>query len=280
MNASAGSGYRLEPVLHTVGSLTASQLGLLARVLTDALDDDPAYRFLFPEAAQRQRGLYDFFASNLHMHLPFRCTHVLTAQDGELIGGVTVRPPGGLRVSPRVLVLRGLVPFALRQGRGPLLRLFWLKEAYEALEARSSRGEPHFHVHMMAIAPALQGRGLGARLLATALRRSADAGSLRHPTVLTTHRPANVAFYARAGFEVVEERNIAPPGAAAYTVWSLARPAAWSLTRGRSPSEIEAPDGDSGAGGCAVGVCSSLSPTRPRLCHSSGMPPRAGSCLV
>ena len=219
---------------HHVSLLAPSQLHLLARVLTEALDDDPAYQYLFPEAALRQRGLYEFFASNLHMHLPFRCTHVLTAPDGELIGGVTVRPPGGIRVSPLVLVLQGLVPFALREGRGALRRLFWLKEAYETLEARASRGEPHFHVHMMAISPELQGRGLGARLLATALRRSADAGSLRCPTVLTTHRPVNVTFYARAGFEVVDERRIAPPGAAAYTVWSLARPAEWALTQARS----------------------------------------------
>lgn len=118
----------------------------------------------------------------------------------------------------------GLVPFALRHGRAAVKRLLWLKHTYDALEREAARGEPHLYVHMMAVEPALQGHGLGTRLLESVLTR----GLREHPGtrfVLTTHLAQNVVFYRRAGFEVEDERVLNPPGGQPYTVWSMTRDA-------------------------------------------------------
>ena len=189
-----------------------------AAMLAHAFEVDAAYRYLFPDPQQRPRGLEDFFARNLRTHLPYRCTQVVLDDRSEPFATVTVRPPGGIHISTLTMLRRGLLPFALAHGRAAVERLFWLKRTYDALEADASRGEPHFHVHMMAVAPDRQGRGEGGRLLERVLASATAA-----PIVLTTHLAINVAFYQRAGFIVVDERTLQPPGADPYPVWSMRR---------------------------------------------------------
>lgn len=139
-----------------------------------------------------------------------------------MAGTVTLRPPSGVPLSMMRLLARGLVPFAIGQGLGAVRRLLWVKNAYEALEKDVAAGQVHVFVHMMAVDPALQGRGLGSELLGRALSQAtASYGELR--IVLTTHLPQNVVFYRRAGFEVWSEREMRPPGSAPYTVWSMAK---------------------------------------------------------
>lgn len=205
-----------------VDSLDAETLAPNARLLAAALDGDPAYRHLFPDAPRRPAGLEDFFIRNQRTHLPHRCTYVAREASGELCGTVTLRPPGGIHVSMLSMLRRGLLPFALRHGRAAVQRLLWLKETYDALEADVARGEPHFLVHMMAVQPGRQGRGIGTRLLETVIDRALREQP-RTRVILTTHQTRNVVFYRRAGFEVTDERELAPPGSAPYTVWSMAR---------------------------------------------------------
>lgn len=205
-----------------VVSLDADLVASNARLLAAALSNDPAYGYLFPELATRRAGLEDFFTRNQRTHLPHRCTYVALGEHGESFGTVTLRPPGGIRISMLTMIRRGLLPFALRHGRSAVKRLLWLKATYDALEAEAAHGEPHLLVHMMAVRPELQGRGLGTRLLRTVLDRALSERP-RTRVVLTTHLPENVVFYRRAGFDVTHERELTPPGSAPYTVWSMAR---------------------------------------------------------
>jgi predicted N-acetyltransferase YhbS len=138
-----------------------------AALLAHAMDDDPAYGFLFPAAA-RCHGLTDLFARNLRTHLPYRCTSVLT-EDGHIVGTVTLRPPGGIPISVLTMLRRGLIPFGAAHGLGAVRRLFALKRVYDDLEEAMVAGAPHWLVHMMAITPAKQGRGLGSRLVGAVL---------------------------------------------------------------------------------------------------------------
>jgi GNAT superfamily N-acetyltransferase len=209
-----------------VRPLAVTDVPRAATLLAAALDDDPAYRFLFPHPAERTRGLRDLFARNLHTHLPYRCTSV--ALDGDrLVGTVTFRPPGGFAISVWTMLRRGLIPFGLAHGTSAVRRLFALKETYDDLENRLSRGERHWYVHMMAVDPQAQGRGIGARLLHEVLSQTADAvGSVRAPAVLTTHKERNVVFYKRAGFEVDDVRAVSLMREPSYRVWSMRRPLA------------------------------------------------------
>ncbi|HMI90700.1 MAG TPA: GNAT family N-acetyltransferase [Polyangiales bacterium] len=205
-------------------ALSAQHVERTAAMLAGAFEVDPAYRYLFPDPARRPRGLADFFARNLRTHLPHRCTHALLDPQQQPYATVTLRPPSGIHVSTLTMLRRGLLPFALAHGRGAVARLFWLKRTYDALEARAARGAPHFHVHMMAVSPDRQGRGHGAALLEQILSREL-ASTPGAATILSTHLPRNLVFYQRAGFAVIDEQRLQPPGDEPYTVWSMRRPA-------------------------------------------------------
>jgi GNAT superfamily N-acetyltransferase len=201
--------------------LDASRVRAVAAILADAMDDDPAYRYLMPNGVTRNRGLSDYFARSLRTYLPHRCTYV-ALEGGGASGTVTLRPPGGIEISTLTMIRRGLLPFAVTRGMDAVRRLFALKEVYDRIEARLSGGRPHWYVHMMAIDPRQQGRGLGSALLADVLARTADVHGA-DPVLLTTHKERNVVFYQRAGFEVIDRQDVVLDGVAPYPVWGMRR---------------------------------------------------------
>jgi ribosomal protein S18 acetylase RimI-like enzyme len=203
--------------------LEREDIGATAVLLAAAMDDDPAYGFLFPRGDGRRAGLEDFFARNLRTHLPYRCTYVGVV-GSKVVATITMRPPDGLSISLLTMIRRGLLPFALAHGRAAVRRLFVLKDAYDAIEARLARGERHWLVHMMAVDPARQGRGLGSRLLERTLDTTVDAKRTgTPPAILTTHNERNVVFYQRAGFEVDRVEDVSLMGAAPHRVWCMRR---------------------------------------------------------
>jgi GNAT superfamily N-acetyltransferase len=120
------------------------------------------------------------------------------------------------------MLRRGLAPFTLRHGLGATRRLLWLKSKYDALEADLANHQPHWYVHMMAIPPERQGRGLGTELIHRALD-IALSGSGADKIVLTTHVLRNVVFYGRVGFDTAWERTVRPPRGTPYSVWGMSR---------------------------------------------------------
>ncbi|MEU7002316.1 GNAT family N-acetyltransferase [Nonomuraea sp. NPDC046570] len=78
--------------------------------------------------------------------------------------------------------------------------------------------EPHWYLASMATHPDWQNRGLGASVLAPALRRCDLDGV---PAFTETASEANVRFYRRAGFEVVAENELPDGGP---HLWFLRRP--------------------------------------------------------
>lgn len=185
-------------------------------MLAHTFDDDAAYRYLFPNMSSRPRGLRDFFAGNLRLHLPHRCTFVAEASTGLPLATVTLRPPEGVPVSLWTMLRSGLLSFAIKHGRAAVRRMLWLKETYAQLELSAANRAPHGFVHMMVVAPEQQGRGLGSWLLSEIMATHA-----RGQVVLMTHLTRNLTFYRRHGFEVVEERTLQPPASTPYPVWSM-----------------------------------------------------------
>jgi GNAT superfamily N-acetyltransferase len=204
--------------------LEPADVGATSVLLAAALGDDPAYAFLFPHSREKRRGLADFFARHLRTHLPYRCTYVATL-GATLVATVTMRPPSGFSISVLTMIRRGLLPFAFEHGRRAVQRLLVLKEQYDAIEARLARGERHWLVHMMAVDPARQGRGLGSRLLDRVLETTVDARATQGspPAVLLTHTKRNVVFYERAGFELDGVEDVSMMGQAPYRVWRMRR---------------------------------------------------------
>ena len=207
-----------------IRALEPADIRATAALLAEAMDDDPAYNFLFPRGQGHLAGLEDFFARNLRTHLPYRCTYVGIV--GRAVAAtVTMRPPDGVSISMLTMIRRGLLPFAFAHGFSAVSRLLTLKDTYDAIESRLARGERHWLVRMMAVDPARQGRGLGSHLLNFILDATVDARTIggKAPTVLTTHEERNVLFYERAGFEVDGAQTMSSMGKAPYRVWSMRR---------------------------------------------------------
>jgi GNAT superfamily N-acetyltransferase len=220
-----------------VVTLAAADVARVAAMLARSFEVDAGYRYLFPDPRTREAALADFYTRNLAIHLPHRCTSVAVHDTAGPVATVTVRPPGGVKISAWTMLKSGIVPMVLANGAAFPRRMLWLKGTYDALEAELG-GPDHryWHVHMMAVHEDHQGTGLGSRLLARALQPCAKSPL---PVVLTTHLEKNVLFYRRAGFDVTDERVLDPPGGEPYTVWMMRRvgagqPAATSQLRAPS----------------------------------------------
>lgn len=222
---SRGPTVSLDPDME-IRALEAADIAATAALLAKAMDDDPAYRFLFPREQERRAGLEDFFRRNLRTHLPYRCTYVGVVE-ANVVATVTMRPPGGVPISMWTLIRRGLLPFALTHGHRAVQRLLTLKDTYDAIETRVARGELHWFVHMMAVEPSEHGKGLGSRLLRIVL--DATAGKVppaaAAPAILTTHSQRNVVFYQRSAFEVDRVEEVSLMGDRSYSVWCMRRQA-------------------------------------------------------
>ncbi len=206
----------------TVRALEAPDVPAVAALLADAFEVDAAYRALFP-GPERRAGLRDLFRRNLAIHLPYRCTFV-GVRDGEVVATLTIRPPGGVPTGLLTLLRHGALPFLRDNGFGAMRRLLWIKRTYERLEDEAAGHEPHWHLHMMAVAPEAQGTGVGSRVLSEAMDRTIHPDAA-HAAVLTTHLERNLPFYRRVGFEVIDVQQIHVPTASEpYPVWIMRRP--------------------------------------------------------
>jgi ribosomal protein S18 acetylase RimI-like enzyme len=75
---------------------------------------------------------------------------------------------------------------------------------------------PHAYLWFLGVAPAMQGHGLGSRLL-TAANERLDAAGL--PAYLETGTTRNVALYRRHGFEVISEHKARKDAPNMWSMW-------------------------------------------------------------
>ena len=77
--------------------------------------------------------------------------------------------------------------------------------------------EPHWHLWSLAVAPSAQGSGIGGALLQPVLVKADVDHQICY---LDTFSEANVNFYKKYGFYVVQEGKIKPDGP---RVWAMVR---------------------------------------------------------
>jgi ribosomal protein S18 acetylase RimI-like enzyme len=85
------------------------------------------------------------------------------------------------------------------------LRVWRLFAGTRAREAR----EPFWHLLVIGVAPAMQGRGIGSALMQPVL---AQADRVRGPCFVETVQPRNQALYERHGFRLVWDHRDAESG--------------------------------------------------------------------
>ncbi|GAA3399019.1 GNAT family N-acetyltransferase [Cryptosporangium minutisporangium] len=163
-----------------------------AQVIARAFHDDPMFTFIEPAADRRRRVLPWFFRSALRL--------------GAQRGRVDVDPgraaviwlPPGTSLGPGAMLRSGLALAPVRLGPASFRRFLRLTSAFERAAA-PVHGTTFWHLFILGVDPADQGRGIGARLVAPVL---AQADAAQQLCYLETLSERNLAFYQRLGFTV------------------------------------------------------------------------------
>jgi ribosomal protein S18 acetylase RimI-like enzyme len=188
----------------------------LARLLAAAFTTDPVMDWIARRGPKRAGGLERFFFWVLSTRaIPFG--EVWMARSGGV--AAVWLPPDVPSTAGGFFEQMRLMPMFLRLCGFP--RLLRGQAMADAMEKHHPHA-PHFYLAFIAVAPRLQGMGLGSALLEATLVRVDEAGAAAY---LENSNPKNSRLYERAGF--VTRANIAPRGAPALVaMWREARPKA------------------------------------------------------
>jgi ribosomal protein S18 acetylase RimI-like enzyme len=174
----------------------------LARLFSAAFLSDPVFDWIARRGPKRAIGMERFFYWLMQMRaIPFG--EVWRAEDAS--AAAAWLPPGTPASPGGFMEQMKLLPMFLRLCGFPrLLRGSAMADAME----KHHPHEPHFYLAFIAVAPRLQGMGLGGAMLEANLKRIDAAGA---PAYLENSNPKNTRLYERAGF--VTRKSIAPAGA-------------------------------------------------------------------
>jgi GNAT superfamily N-acetyltransferase len=172
--------------------------------------DYPSFRFMFPDPRRRAKVLPVFFEATVRDAIPYGA--VLAATHGDRVDATAVwLPPGRFPWTLR-RKLRAAPAFARVMVAAP--RSFRMFMRFGGNMEATHRDEQHWYLVVLSVRPECQRRGLGSAVVEPILDR-ADRDAL--PRWLETFDPANVAFYQRFGFEVIDPAFPAIPGGPTLT---------------------------------------------------------------
>ena len=180
-----------------------------ARVLSDALVDDPGWLAVGPDRrGHRLRVTLLYHRAALGIIHRYGRPVYGAFRDGRLVGVAATFAAG--RYPPPAWTFVRYVPGFLVAGPGPIVRGL----RFTAIQDRGHPKDEHVFLWFLGVDPEHQRGGVGRTLLARVFDE-AEA-----PVYLDTSNPANVPYYASAGFEEIG-RAALPRGA---TLWFMRRP--------------------------------------------------------
>jgi len=186
---------------------------VLSQLLAAAFAADPVMDYIARPGPRRAEGLRQFFYWLLKVRaIPYG--EVWMSNDAS---ACAVWLPPNAAASPGGFVeqLR-LVPMFIRLCGFP--RLMRGSAMADAMEKHHPH-DPHFYLAFVAVAPRLQGNGLGGAILEATLKRVDAKGASAY---LENSNPKNTRLYERCGF--VARRNISPSNAPPLiAMWRPAR---------------------------------------------------------
>lgn len=196
-----------------IADLRPDEYRAAAELVARAMRDLPyAVAIWGNKPERRQRGLRIL----MDLLLPIMKRPPLCARhQGLLVGIVGAAPPSTCVPAPGESL--ALLPRLFFAGPGDFLRM----NRYFNQMFRHDPRDPHWHIGPVAVEPAVQGLGVGRRLMEALGERVDEASDMAH---LETDKPENVRFYERAGFETGEIVDIM-----GVRNWLMRRPAAGRL---------------------------------------------------
>lgn len=180
--------------------LTDDDLPAAAAVLGDGMRDNPIHVRVFgPDAEARRRALTRLFQAALG-RVRNHGSIEGAFEDGRLVALCGRMPPGTCRIG---LVQRlCFLPSLLATNPLPaVLRIFSWAGAW----GKEDPPTPHWHLGPVGVLRSHQGKGIGGALLGAFCARMDQA---RADAYLETDKEVNVTFYERAGFKVVQRKDV------------------------------------------------------------------------
>ena len=180
--------------------LELSQIERASKILTQAFNNDPVFRYLGIGEGKQARvnvnALKWFCKLGLrkcHSH-----SHIYTTDD--LKGVAAWIPPGKSEMNVwQILSMLSILPWKCGWHRlGRCLSLF------STLTERESRemSEPHWTLSLLGVSPTCQGQGIGSLLLQPVLEQADKEGT---PCYLATFSEQAVRFYQKHGFVILSQ---------------------------------------------------------------------------
>ncbi|MEA2608076.1 MAG: hypothetical protein QOJ75_319 [Chloroflexota bacterium] len=198
-----------------IRAVVAADRDPIVAMMTRAFHDDPGAMIVEPEESLRDAAMNALFHQFVTASLTeATATHVT----GSPAGGVAFwYGPAAYGPSPAGLMAAATAPGAPALTEVALNRFIPMAAKLEALHDRLMAGQSHLRCTFLAVEPAVQGHGVGGRLLAAG---SAIADARGLPVYLETFTPANVRFYERHGYRVIEAFRVP---STAYSVCAMRR---------------------------------------------------------
>jgi GNAT superfamily N-acetyltransferase len=197
-----------------VDRMQASEEPALIAALARAFYDDPLFGFFVPNLLKQSKALISFMRSGVKDASGFGDVWAAHA-DGKIASAAVWLPPGAYPRTPRrelmtyVRTLPTILQCGKRIGRSVAL-LGAVDRAHHELH------EPHYYLAILGSDPQFQRSGAGTAVLTPVLERCDTEGL---PAYLETQKEANIAYYARHRFELVQKLEVkgCPP------IWTLRR---------------------------------------------------------
>jgi ribosomal protein S18 acetylase RimI-like enzyme len=191
----------------TIRQASSADAERMATTLAAAFQNDPAFRWIMPDAQTRATKLDRFFGFAVAEDLA--AGRALTSVETEV--ATLWRAPGRHKELP-LGFLRSNIAFVGIFGRT-------LPRGYRVAEAMAQHHPdmPHWYLRYAAVAPEAQGKGWGGRAIRAGIAM-AEADGL--PIYLETAKESNVGLYQRFGFSITDEWDVPCGG-----------PRFWSMTR-------------------------------------------------
>lgn len=170
--------------------------------------DYPGFRHVFPNDEVRHRALGPFMVATARDAAAHG--HGLIAESSGVVGVALWMPPGTFPLSSarKVRMAPALIRMTLIVG-GAMRRFAQVGSALE----RAHPPEPSWYLQAIGVRPRVQRQGAGSRLMAAGI---ALADRDRLPCYLQTSDPANVKYYERFGFELIQPAIATYPGGPTY----------------------------------------------------------------
>ena len=177
----------------TVRTATRADAPAIARILTEAFRDDPAWSVTLPNDETRAAKLTAYYLRRVRRHPQWID---VAMDDGRLVGAIMWAPPadtGALATAARGI--SGAARWTL--GRLPLGRGARHTHQIEAYRPTT----PHWYIRDIGTGPEARGKGVGSALLEHRLRVVDQ--SQTPLAFLESTTPASRRLYERFGFEAV-----------------------------------------------------------------------------